>query len=65
MELEMTRCTIQLLLSEDRRLWSELFLSEGDFDKIMDRIAVASERRLEQDGEMVMTKVVGGFIARR
>ena len=52
-------------LSEDRRLWSEFFRSEGDFDRIMDRIAVVSERRLAQDGELVMTKVVGGFIARR
>ena len=64
-EVEPFLAYVKASLSEDRRLWSEFFLSEGDFDKIMDRIAVASERRLEQDGEMVMTKVVGGFIARR
>ena len=56
---------VRASLSEDRRLWSEFFRSEGDFDRIMDRIEVASERRLAQDGELVMTKVVGGFIARR
>ena len=56
---------VRASLSEDRRLWSNLFRSEGDFDKIMDRVAVASEKRLAQDGELVMTKVVGGFIARR
>ena len=56
---------VRASLSEDRRLWSDFFRSEGDFERIMDRIAVASEKRLAQDGELVMTKVVGGFIARR
>jgi hypothetical protein len=29
----------------------------------MDRIAQVAERRLAEEGRLVMTKVVGGFIA--
>jgi hypothetical protein len=29
----------------------------------MERIAKVAARRLAQDGELVMTKVVGGFVA--
>lgn len=50
-------------LSEDRKLWTGLFSGKEEFEQVMDRIAAAAERRLKQDGELVMTKVVGGFIA--
>ncbi len=57
--LEYTRAS----LSEDRKLWSSFFQSKDDFEKIMAQIAQVAERRLKQDGKLVMTKVVGGFIA--
>jgi ubiquinone/menaquinone biosynthesis C-methylase UbiE len=50
-------------LSEDRKLWSSLFQGEEDFEKVMEKIDAVAHRRYEQDGELVMTKVVGGILA--
>lgn len=50
-------------LSEDRKLWSSFFETKDDFEKIMSAITEVSEKRLQKDGKLVMTKVVGGFIA--
>lgn len=50
-------------LSEDRRLWSDLFEESAGFEQVMQSIKSVAERRLAQDGKLVMTKVVGGFIA--
>lgn len=50
-------------LSEDRRLWRSFFQGKDDFQRIMDQIAVVAGQRLERDGRLVMTKVVGGFLA--
>ncbi len=50
-------------LAEDRKLWTGLFQGKDDFNKVMDQIAEAAARRLQQDGKLVMTKVVGGFVA--
>jgi ubiquinone/menaquinone biosynthesis C-methylase UbiE len=50
-------------LSEDRKLWSSFFETKDDFEKIMNSIAQVSEERLNRDGKLTMTKVVGGFIA--
>lgn len=50
-------------LSEDRKLWKSLFEEAGGFDHVMEQIKKVTERRLAQDGRLVMTKVVGGFIA--
>lgn len=52
-------------LSEDRKLWSSFFQDKDDFQRIMDSITRVAEKRLEQDGKLVMTKVVGGFMATR
>lgn len=49
-------------LSEDRKLWSSFFETKDDFEKIMKSIEEVSKKRLEKDGQLVMTKVVGGFI---
>ncbi len=49
-------------LSEDRKLWSSFFETKDDFEKIMKAITSVSEKRLQRDGKLVMTKVVGGFI---
>ncbi len=50
-------------LSEDRRLWKGLFEEAGGFEYVMQEIKKVAERRLAQDGKLVMTKVVGGFMA--
>ncbi len=50
-------------LSEDRRLWNSLFESAGGFEQVMEAIKGVAETRLSQAGKLVMTKVVGGFIA--
>ena len=50
-------------LSEDRKLWSGLFQGEDDFEKVMEQIEVVSKRRYDQEGKLVMTKVVGGIVA--
>ncbi len=50
-------------LSEDRKLWNTFFQTREDFEMIMAKIEAVSEKRLEQDGNLVMTKVVGGFLA--
>ncbi|MDZ4160139.1 MAG: methyltransferase domain-containing protein [Anaerolineaceae bacterium] len=50
-------------LSEDRKLWGAFFQDKQDFEKIMKQIAEVATRRLERDGKLVMTKIVGGFLA--
>ncbi len=50
-------------MSEDRRLWSSLFIEKDDFEKIMTQITEVAKKRLEKDGKLVMTKVVGGILA--
>ena len=57
--LEYTRAS----LSEDRKLWTSLFNGKEEFDLLMNLIAKAAVRRLDKDGKLVMTKVVGGFVA--
>ncbi len=50
-------------LSEDRKLWTGLFSGKDDFNRVMEQIAVVATRRLQAEGKLVMTKVVGGFVA--
>jgi ubiquinone/menaquinone biosynthesis C-methylase UbiE len=50
-------------LSEDRKLWKSLFEESGGFEQVMEEIKTVAKRRLAKDGKLVMTKVVGGFIA--
>ncbi|MEA3326807.1 MAG: methyltransferase domain-containing protein [Chloroflexota bacterium] len=50
-------------LSEDRKLWNTFFQTKEDFEEIMAKIASVSEKWFERDGKLVMTKVVGGFLA--
>jgi SAM-dependent methyltransferase len=49
-------------LSEDRKLWSNIFVDES-FNQIIDKIANVSKKMVEKDGQIIMAKVVGGFIA--
>lgn len=50
-------------LAEDRKLWNSFFQTKDDFEQIMQQIQAVATRRLATDGKLVMTKVVGGFIA--
>ena len=50
-------------LSEDRKLWSSFFTGKDDFEKIMQQITEIAQKRLDRDGKLVMTKVVGGILA--
>lgn len=57
--LEYTRAS----LSEDRKLWHDFFTGKEGFDEIMKAITEVAEECVKRDGQIVMTKVVGGFIA--
>lgn len=50
-------------MSEDRRLWGSLFTGKDDFEKTMDAIEKVAAKRVQAEGKIVMTKVVGGFLA--
>jgi ubiquinone/menaquinone biosynthesis C-methylase UbiE len=50
-------------LSEDRKLWKDLFDESAGFEQVMEKIKTAAERHLAEGGQLVMTKVVGGFTA--
>ena len=53
---------VRASLSEDRRLWGDLFNGAEEFESVMEKITQTAQKRLEKDGNLVMTKVVGGFI---
>jgi hypothetical protein len=57
--MEYTRAS----MSEDRKLWGSLFRDKDDFEKIMLKIQDVAAKKLERDGKLVMTKVVGGILA--
>ena len=50
-------------LSEDRKLWTSLFTGKDEFESLMEKITAVAAQRLANEGKLVMTKVVGGFIA--
>jgi ubiquinone/menaquinone biosynthesis C-methylase UbiE len=50
-------------LAEDRKLWTSLFSTKEEFETLMSAITKVAEKRIKQDGTLVMTKVVGGIIA--
>jgi ubiquinone/menaquinone biosynthesis C-methylase UbiE len=57
--IEYTRAS----LAEDRKLWTSLFNGKEDFIKVMKAVETVASQRLKQEGNLVMTKVVGGFVA--
>ena len=50
-------------LSEDRKLWKDFFTGKEGFEEIMSKITKVAEQRIQNEGKIVMTKVVGGFVA--
>lgn len=57
--IEYTRAS----LSEDRKLWGDFFQNKDDFERIIGQITETANEWLRRDGKLIMTKVVGGFIA--
>ena len=57
--LDYTRASI----SEDRKLWNGIFDEKDDFEHVMTKIENVAAQWLKRDGKLVMTKVVGGFVA--
>lgn len=52
-------------LSEDRLLWNTFFQTKADFKNIMAQITKVAQDWFDRDGKLVMTKVVGGFLAKK
>lgn len=52
-------------LSEDRKLWGPFFRGGDDFEQVLQAIGRTAAARLEKEGSLVMTKVVGGFVAHK
>lgn len=52
-------------LSEDRKLWTNLFSNKDEFEILMQKIELEAKRRLDKEGSLIMTKVVGGFISQK
>ena len=50
-------------LSEDRKLWRNFFEGEESFQDIMNSIEKVAQEEARKSGKIVMTKVVGGFVA--
>lgn len=50
-------------LSEDRKLWRNLFEGQAGFEEVMQKITEVAQKRVERNGTLTMTKVVGGIIA--
>ncbi len=50
-------------LSEDRLLWNHLFTGKDEFKSVLDAIQRVAEEKIDDAGELTMTKVVGGFVA--
>lgn len=57
--IEYTRAS----LSEDRLLWNTFFQTKTDFEQIMAEITKVAQKWFDRDGNLVMTKVVGGILA--
>lgn len=54
---------VRASLSEDRKLWSALFVGKDEYEAVIARIEAVADHWFEQDGKLVMTKVVGGILA--
>jgi ubiquinone/menaquinone biosynthesis C-methylase UbiE len=53
-------------LSEDRKLWKDFFEGKDEFEDIMTKISLVAKKKLEEtEGGLIMTKVVGGFVAHK
>jgi ubiquinone/menaquinone biosynthesis C-methylase UbiE len=54
---------VRASLSEDRKLWTSMFNGKDEYEALIGKIEAVARKRLDRDGELVMTKVVGGILA--
>jgi ubiquinone/menaquinone biosynthesis C-methylase UbiE len=54
---------VRASLSEDRKLWTSMFNGKEQYEALIRKITNVATRWFERDGELVMTKVVGGILA--
>jgi hypothetical protein len=54
---------VRASLSEDRRLWTSMFNGKEEYEALIQSIQDVATRWFERDGNLVMTKVVGGILA--
>ena len=54
---------VRASLSEDRKLWTNLFNGPEEYEALIQDIETVATRWFDRDGKLVMTKVVGGILA--
>jgi ubiquinone/menaquinone biosynthesis C-methylase UbiE len=54
---------VRASLSEDRKLWTSMFNGKEEYEALIGKIEQVATRWFERDGNLVMTKVVGGILA--
>jgi len=54
---------VRASLGEDRKLWTSMFNGNDEYETLIGKIETVAQKRLERDGKLVMTKVVGGILA--
>ena len=53
---------IKSSLSEDRNLWNEIIETKG-FDNLINRIDKTVRKKIKENKKIIMTKIVGGYLA--
>jgi len=56
---------VRASLSEDRKLWTDMFHGSEEYEALIRSIEEVATRWFKRDGKLVMTKVVGGILAKK
>jgi ubiquinone/menaquinone biosynthesis C-methylase UbiE len=54
---------VRASLGEDRKLWTSMFKGKDEYEALIGKIEAVAQKWFERDGQLVMTKVVGGILA--
>ena len=54
---------VRASLSEDRKLWTSMFTGKDEYEILIGKITDVATSWFKRDGQLVMTKVVGGILA--
>jgi len=54
---------VRASLSEDRKLWTSMFTGKDEYEALIGKITDVATSWFKRDGQLVMTKVVGGILA--
>jgi len=54
---------VRASLGEDRKLWTSMFNGKDEYEALIGKIEGVARKWLDRDGNLVMTKVVGGILA--